>query len=53
MSPGKDPVPVLVVEDNQRYAELIERMLGPDFAPKRATTLAFVRSITIVCDGRD
>jgi diguanylate cyclase (GGDEF)-like protein len=39
MSPGKDPVPVLVVEDNQRYAELIERMLGADFAPERAATL--------------
>jgi len=39
MSPGKDPVPVLVVEDNQRYAELIERMLGADFAPERAATV--------------
>ena len=39
MSPGTDPVRVLVVEDNQRYAELIERMLGNDFAPERATTL--------------
>ena len=39
MSPGTDPVPILVVEDNQRYAELIERMLGTDFAPERAATL--------------
>ena len=39
MSPGTDPVPVLVVEDNQRYAELIERMLGGDFAAVRAATL--------------
>ena len=39
MSPGTDPVPVLVVEDNERYAELIQRMLGSDFAPERATTL--------------
>ena len=39
MSPGTDPVPVLVVEDNQRYAELIEHMLGDDFAPERAATL--------------
>jgi diguanylate cyclase (GGDEF)-like protein len=39
MSPGTDPVRVLVVEDNQRYGELIERMLGSDFAPERAATL--------------
>jgi diguanylate cyclase (GGDEF)-like protein len=39
MSPGKDPVPVLVVEDNQRYGELIEHMLGGDFAAERAATL--------------
>ena len=39
MSPGKDPVTVLVVEDNQRYGELIERMLGREFAAERATTL--------------
>ena len=39
MSPGKDPVPILVVEDNDRYAELIEHMLGGDFAPERAATL--------------
>jgi diguanylate cyclase (GGDEF)-like protein len=39
MSPGKDPVPVLVVEDNQHYGELIEHMLGGDFAADRATTL--------------
>ena len=39
MSPGTDPVPVLVVEDNDRYAELIEHMLGGDFAPERAATL--------------
>ena len=39
MSQGKDPVPVLVVEDNQRYGELIERMLGGDFASERASTL--------------
>ncbi len=39
MSPGKDPVRVLVVEDNQRYGELIERMLGGDFEPERAATL--------------
>jgi len=39
MSPGTDPVRVLVVEDNQRYGELIERMLGGDFAPERAATL--------------
>ena len=39
MSPGKDPVPVLVVEDNPRYGELIERMLGSDFAAERAATL--------------
>ena len=40
MSPGTDPVPILVVEDNPRYAELIERMLGGDFAATRAGTLA-------------
>ena len=39
MSPGTEPVPVLVVEDNKRYGELIERMLGDDFAADRATTL--------------
>ena len=39
MSPGTDPVPILVVEDNQRYAELIEHMLGGDFAAERAATL--------------
>ncbi len=39
MSPGTDPVPVLVVEDNHRYGELIERMLGGDFAAERAATL--------------
>jgi diguanylate cyclase (GGDEF)-like protein len=39
MSPGTDPVPILVVEDNQRYGELIERMLGSDFAAERAATL--------------
>ena len=39
MSPGKDPVPVLVVEDNHRYGELIEHMLGGDFAAERAATL--------------
>jgi diguanylate cyclase (GGDEF)-like protein len=39
MSPGTDPVPVLVVEDNQRYGELIEQMLGGDFAAERAATL--------------
>ena len=39
MSPGTEPVPVLVVEDNRRYGELIERMLGDDFAAERATTL--------------
>jgi diguanylate cyclase (GGDEF)-like protein len=39
MSPGKDPVPVLVVEDNARYAGLIEHMLGSDFAVERAATL--------------
>ena len=39
MSPGTDPVRVLVVEDNQRYGELIERMLGGDFEPERAATL--------------
>ncbi|MGH2837582.1 MAG: putative bifunctional diguanylate cyclase/phosphodiesterase [Thermoleophilaceae bacterium] len=39
MSPGTDPVPILVVEDNQRYGELIERMLGGDFAAERAATL--------------
>ena len=39
MSPGTDPVPVLVVEDNQRYARLIEQMLGDDFAVHPAATL--------------
>ena len=39
MSPGTDPVHVLVVEDNKRYGELIERMLGDDFAAERVTTL--------------
>jgi diguanylate cyclase (GGDEF)-like protein len=39
MSPGTDPVSVLVVEDNQGYGELIERMLGSDFAAQRAATL--------------
>jgi diguanylate cyclase (GGDEF)-like protein len=39
MSPGKDPVPILVVEDNDRYAELIQDMLGGDFASERAATL--------------
>ena len=39
MSPGTDPVPVLVVEDNKRYATLIEQMLGGDFAVDHASTL--------------
>ena len=39
MSPGTDPVAVLVVEDNPRYAQLIQDMLGGDFASERATTL--------------
>ena len=39
MSPGTEPVRVLVVEDNQRYGELIEHMLGGDFAAERAATL--------------
>jgi diguanylate cyclase (GGDEF)-like protein len=39
MSPGTDPVRVLVVEDNPRYAQLIERMLGSDFAPELAASL--------------
>ncbi|HYH59479.1 MAG TPA: EAL domain-containing protein [Thermoleophilaceae bacterium] len=39
MSPGTDPVRVLVVEDNQRYGELIEHMLGSEFAADRVTTL--------------
>jgi diguanylate cyclase (GGDEF)-like protein len=39
MSPGTDPVPVLVVEDNSRYADLIEDMLGADFAADRAASL--------------
>jgi diguanylate cyclase (GGDEF)-like protein len=39
MSPGTDPVSVLVVEDNQRYAKLIEHMLGGDFAVDHAPTL--------------
>ena len=39
MSPGTDPVRILVVEDNQRYAQLIEHMLGDDFAAENAPTL--------------
>ena len=39
MSPGTDPVRILVVEDNQRYAHLIERMLGDDFRAEHAATL--------------
>ena len=39
MSPGTDPVAVLVVEDNPRYAQLIEDMLGGDFVSERAATL--------------
>jgi diguanylate cyclase (GGDEF)-like protein len=39
MSPGKD-VRVLVVEDNRRYAQLVEDMLGPGFAATHAATLA-------------
>ena len=39
MSPGTDPVKVLVVEDNQRYAHLIEQMLGEDFSAELAPTL--------------
>ena len=39
MSPGKDPEPVLVVEDSQRYAYLIEHMLGDAFAVDHAPTL--------------
>ena len=39
MSPGKDPIPVLVVEDSQRYAQLIEHMLGDGFAADHAPTL--------------
>jgi diguanylate cyclase (GGDEF)-like protein len=39
MSPGTDPVRILVVEDNQSYAHLIEQMLGGDFAPDHAPTL--------------
>jgi diguanylate cyclase (GGDEF)-like protein len=39
MSPGTDPVRILVVEDNKRYAELIEQMLGKDFAVEHAPTL--------------
>ena len=39
MSPGTDPVKILVVEDNRSYAELIERMLGNDFAADHAPTL--------------
>ena len=39
MSPGTDPVRILVVEDNQRYAQLIEHMLGGDFAVDVAPTL--------------
>lgn len=39
MSPGTDPVRILVVEDNSRYAELIEHMLGSGFAADHAPTL--------------
>src|SRR5215208_3570569 len=39
MSPGTDPVRILVVEDNSRYADLIEQMLGSDFATDNAPTL--------------
>ena len=39
MSPGTEAVVVLVVEDNPRYGDLIERMLGGDFTPERAATL--------------
>jgi diguanylate cyclase (GGDEF)-like protein len=39
MSPGTDPVGILVVEDNKRYAELVEQMLGNDFAVDHAPTL--------------
>jgi len=39
LSPGTDPVRILVVEDNPRYAQLIEQMLGDDFATDRAPTL--------------
>jgi diguanylate cyclase (GGDEF)-like protein len=39
MSPGTDPVQVLVVEDSHRYAKLIEHMLGDDFAAEIAPTL--------------
>ena len=39
MSPGTDPVRILVVEDNHRYANLIEQMLGGDFAVDHAPTL--------------
>ena len=39
MSPGTDPVRILVVEDNQRYAKLIEAMLGDHFAVDLAPTL--------------
>ena len=39
MSPGTDSVRILVVEDNKSYAELIEQMLGNDFAADHAPTL--------------
>ena len=43
MSPGKDSpaqgTPILVVEDNPRYAQLIETMLGEGFEPRHAATL--------------
>jgi diguanylate cyclase (GGDEF)-like protein len=39
MSPGTDPVRILVVEDNRRYAELVEDMLGGDFAVDHVRTL--------------
>jgi diguanylate cyclase (GGDEF)-like protein len=40
MSPGTDPVRILVVEDNSRYAKLVEQMLGHDFVAEHAPTLA-------------
>jgi diguanylate cyclase (GGDEF)-like protein len=40
MSPGTDPIRVLVVEDNPRYAGLIESMLGDAFKARFAETLA-------------
>jgi diguanylate cyclase (GGDEF)-like protein len=39
MSPGTDSVRILVVEDNQRYAELIGQMLGGDFVADIEPTL--------------